>query len=643
MVYTHFLSELCAQSCVTEVSTLKRTGLKNFRHGIVGLLRQATEKWTKLEGNANGPPCSASYCIVTYIYSNAAKKDEHVSAIDSSPGRCECEVQEVDKPLPGAPSGHISDREASVGLHDVWNASEFPYIYPQLTAAVVDRQAAAPYPSTSNATGEAVSLHISPSPCNQAGVSSVSKADESGQQVRESSATPIDDDLSYIYPLPCNSRIPTCDHSTAESGVTTRQPLKALAGTAGADFPYIYPLPCNSRIPTCDHSTSESGVTTWQPLKALAGTAGADFPYIYPVPYNSHVATCDRSTAASGVTTRQPLKALAGTAGADFPYIYPLPCNSHIATCDRSTAESGVTTRQPLQALAETARAEFPYIYPAPCGPAVTCDVSSTGSSALAQQPCTASAPSQQPCTASAAPTQQPWTAPVASTRQPQAAFTAAKQVDFPYIYASLCSTAHAKVDFRTLPDVTRQPSTPYGAHTQSPSPYIYSEPSAPTSATITCKVSSTPADEQLRTEGSNLHRRSSTVLGSFPNLFSSKNLVNSDGGTTGMESPEASVQPEGREEIPRFEQLEAAAVKAMSEEQDVKDPWAWDMERGDADDVDVRVDGPLGNALRGQFPMRRMKSWTEMKAWVAKYEGTKNLYPTEISRMWTQLVEVCL
>jgi hypothetical protein len=642
MVYTHFLSELCAQSCVTEVSTLKRTGLKNFRHGIVGLLRQATEKWTKLEGNANGPPCSASYCIVPYIYSKAATKDKHVSAIDSSPGRCECEVQEVDKQLPGAPSGHISDREASVGLNDVWNASEFPYIYPQLTAAVVDRQAAAPYPSTSNATGEAVSLHISPGPCHQAGVSSVSKADESGQQVRESSATPTNDGFSYIYPAPCNSHVATCDGSTAASGMTFWQPLKALAGTAGADFPYIYPVPCNSRIATCDGITAASGVTTRQPLEALAGTAGADFPYIYPAPCNSHVATCDGITAASGVTTRQPLEALAGTAGADFPYIYPVPCNSRIATCDGSTAASGVTTRQPLEALPETARAEVPYIYPAPCGH-VTCDVSSTGSSALAQQPCTASAPSQQPCTASAAPTQQPWTAPVAPTRQPQATFTAAKQVDFPYIYASLCSTAHAKVDFRTLPDVTQQPSTPYGAHTHTPSPYIFSEPSAPTSGTITCKVSSTPADEQLSTEGSNLHRRSSTVLGSFPNLFSSQSSVCSDGTTAGTESPEASVQPEGREEISRFEQLEAAAVKAMSEEQDVKDPWAWDMERGDAGDVDVRVDGSMGNALRGQFPMRRMKSWTEMKAWVAKYEGTKNLYPTEISRMWTQLVEVCL
>lgn len=46
---------------------------------------------------------------------------------------------------------------------------------------------------------------------------------------------------------------------------------------------------------------------------------------------------------------------------------------------------------------------------------------------------------------------------------------------------------------------------------------------------------------------------------------------------------------------------------------------------------------------LRGNDAVRQMASWKEMAQWLLEYDNYDFLKPTEISRMWTQIVQVGL
>lgn len=44
---------------------------------------------------------------------------------------------------------------------------------------------------------------------------------------------------------------------------------------------------------------------------------------------------------------------------------------------------------------------------------------------------------------------------------------------------------------------------------------------------------------------------------------------------------------------------------------------------------------------LRGNDAVRQMASWKEMGQWLLEHNNYDYLKPTEISRMWTQIVQV--
>lgn len=46
---------------------------------------------------------------------------------------------------------------------------------------------------------------------------------------------------------------------------------------------------------------------------------------------------------------------------------------------------------------------------------------------------------------------------------------------------------------------------------------------------------------------------------------------------------------------------------------------------------------------MRGNDAVRQMTSWKEMAQWLLEYNNYDYLKPTEISRMWTQIVHVRL
>lgn len=53
-----------------------------------------------------------------------------------------------------------------------------------------------------------------------------------------------------------------------------------------------------------------------------------------------------------------------------------------------------------------------------------------------------------------------------------------------------------------------------------------------------------------------------------------------------------------------------------------------------------ARREGEVGESIRGKTIVRKMKDWKEMAEWISEVDGDRSLFPTEISRMWTGLVE---
>ena len=82
----------------------------------------------------------------------------------------------------------------------------------------------------------------------------------------------------------------------------------------------------------------------------------------------------------------------------------------------------------------------------------------------------------------------------------------------------------------------------------------------------------------------------------------------------------------------------EASTSALATAEQAVADPSA--DQTGSAMEP-KRQEGQVSAALRGESIVRKMSSWQEMGKWLMRFESDKNLYPTEISRIWTQIVQV--
>ena len=88
------------------------------------------------------------------------------------------------------------------------------------------------------------------------------------------------------------------------------------------------------------------------------------------------------------------------------------------------------------------------------------------------------------------------------------------------------------------------------------------------------------------------------------------------------------------------------SALGVASAEQDVLDPWDWrpgGTAEGDAvvpqESADSRETEP--RPPRGAGLIRKMHSWREMREWLDAKGRAGGLRPTELSRMWTQLVAV--
>lgn len=80
------------------------------------------------------------------------------------------------------------------------------------------------------------------------------------------------------------------------------------------------------------------------------------------------------------------------------------------------------------------------------------------------------------------------------------------------------------------------------------------------------------------------------------------------------------------------------------SEEQEVQDPWEWRPEDGQgavapADAAEGGIEEP--HPLRGGGLIRTMQSWHDMQNWLDSKVRAGGLRSTELSRMWTHLVEV--
>jgi hypothetical protein len=79
--------------------------------------------------------------------------------------------------------------------------------------------------------------------------------------------------------------------------------------------------------------------------------------------------------------------------------------------------------------------------------------------------------------------------------------------------------------------------------------------------------------------------------------------------------------------------------------DQDVSDPFEsstiTQIERTEGQPGSERPhqEGEFTEALRGNAPIRNMKSWKEMGKWLLKFDTDKNIFPGEISRMWTHMV----
>ena len=85
-----------------------------------------------------------------------------------------------------------------------------------------------------------------------------------------------------------------------------------------------------------------------------------------------------------------------------------------------------------------------------------------------------------------------------------------------------------------------------------------------------------------------------------------------------------------------------AAAVRLATLQQDVADPSA-DVADGSVEEASEpeRKQGKVGEALRGAKVVRKMRDWKAMGAWLLKFDRAEHLFPTEISRMWTGVIQV--
>jgi hypothetical protein len=79
-----------------------------------------------------------------------------------------------------------------------------------------------------------------------------------------------------------------------------------------------------------------------------------------------------------------------------------------------------------------------------------------------------------------------------------------------------------------------------------------------------------------------------------------------------------------------------------VTAKQEVEDPFLPDASgNGSADVESNRAEGKVGEVLRGHHIIRKMQNWQEMGKWLLKFDSDQQLFPTEISRIWTQIVEV--
>jgi hypothetical protein len=347
----------------------------------------------------------------------------------------------------------------------------------------------------------------------------------------------------------------------------------------------------------------------------------------------------------------------------DFPYVFPrqamaaldqqrqLVVAMHPSTPKTPTHATAALDHQRQLVVAmhpstpkPLTHAEFPYIFSASNSRAEAAVLRDTAPTAARNE-----AENRSTCSNTAQALSQP--------PQTSSSHSSPPQADFPFIYPSLSHRAASKLSSASVGLLAHQRIPATASQVPPKFPYIFPTRFHGEDASA---VSSASADKQQRSQPPSPpgYLEDSAT---FPNIFPSS-LQTLPGAThtpvegkdsfkphehatqTTGTAPGDVTLPDLFAQSPQSPSRQAigtaAGVEVLSAEQDVEDPWSW--KEDSLGSVDVRKDGPVGSALRGHQPMQRMKSWVQMENWIEKYEGEKRLFPTEISRMWTKIVEVC-